>query len=1181
MSITDDSQVQRSEELRLALVMNGGVSLAVWIGGVAYEINRFVAETHPVYQQLLELTQTRACVDVISGTSAGGVNGAALALACVYDASLSSLRELWLSKSSFADLLQDPGKANPSSLLKGEDYFLPALKDAFQNLVKDNKQVSPPMDLSLTATMLRGEPHSHLDDLGEDIKDVHHRAVFHYESSPDHPFNKLTIADDLASAARASASFPVAFEPCFFEKNKFENAATGKPGKFSHYLIDGGVLDNKPLRGALRAIFKMRPSGGVRRVLAYVVPDPSVTALTTGDKKKQPPPIIEVAMSSLLAIPAAQSIADELKEIDEHNKSVRQRRHTIAWLASNITSPNDLETMAKSLFGAYRKRRIDGFLDFVLEQVEAALVDVDQLKQDANATEQQQQNEVSVTTFGRHTRSWLKALWMSEDEAKVNADAAWKGFIPTVYQDLEDVNFSDKEPSEWLFGLYSIEFAAGIMLDLLRRTQRLSHLKKYGLKAAEEQAPPIPESLPPKISNADSSGWDLSENSINWDTFDWDLLDTVKRNRRNERTQTEPTNAKEVLPWEGAANILAKIRQARAEDAMLIKNDAADKLLTILWPPKTAAVNTASEIETRIVDWLKGCLKPTHPLQPPATPTQRNAELASEIAQVLLTLNKFMQEVSEAVKEKDKLRRDERMAYDELGRLYQLFFKDKPSADKLMRRLLQLEIVHYSMAGKSEKEDAIVELVQISARGKSPWGGSDTPEGKLTGMQMEHFGAFYRKSWRANDWMTGRLDGVSRIVRIALNPDRLHRLYAGRNILAAGKSLQASEYVLGFVKALAIDSAAPAHLELLKPYWNRQALLNELAFLDNTDSRIPETLPECAEALIRRLHLEVICKELPKVASCAQDDKLNGTGLGKQGKYLVQKVRDDLSQPKSIAINHFINIMFMEGNPRNMLRRKLFEWLTLPNPSRLMEPKAATEAFNDYPIGKEDIDQEVGEDLMTHTAGEALAVTHAALTGKHSGLGGVGSSLKILTLPVRLFLFLTKLLTQDSRTSAVLVTTVFTSGFLFVLGAVWFNKPPAWLAPVGWSMLIGWLGAVSLRRSKLIVLFFLGMLAAILVWTKSGGSQLFLYALIALTVVSFLPTWVGATLSALAAMWWTSGQPELADIGAGVCTFLPAWTHCKIVEVAANATTFVNMLGPVIVVGILAIIAYFGSRQNH
>src|SRR5690606_1403271 len=85
------SNVARSEELRLALVMNGGVSLAVWMGGVSYELDRFVGESHPVYRRLLELTRTRARIDVISGTSAGGINGAALALATVYDTSLHPL----------------------------------------------------------------------------------------------------------------------------------------------------------------------------------------------------------------------------------------------------------------------------------------------------------------------------------------------------------------------------------------------------------------------------------------------------------------------------------------------------------------------------------------------------------------------------------------------------------------------------------------------------------------------------------------------------------------------------------------------------------------------------------------------------------------------------------------------------------------------------------------------------------------------------------------------------------------------------------------------------------------------------------------------------------------------------------------------------------------------------------
>jgi len=72
------------EEVRIALVMNGGVSLAVWMGGVTTEIFRLVTQTHPVYREILKLTNSVAKVDVISGTSAGGVNGAALAIALLY-----------------------------------------------------------------------------------------------------------------------------------------------------------------------------------------------------------------------------------------------------------------------------------------------------------------------------------------------------------------------------------------------------------------------------------------------------------------------------------------------------------------------------------------------------------------------------------------------------------------------------------------------------------------------------------------------------------------------------------------------------------------------------------------------------------------------------------------------------------------------------------------------------------------------------------------------------------------------------------------------------------------------------------------------------------------------------------------------------------------------------------------
>ncbi|GJH14327.1 hypothetical protein CBA19CS11_35835 [Caballeronia novacaledonica] len=180
------------EELRIALVMNGGVSLAVWMGGVTNEIFRLVKERHPVYAGLLALTHSAARVDVISGTSAGGVNGAALSLALLYDSEFAKLREVWMNMRTFQDLLRDPLDKNPGSLLRGDDYFLPQIKEAFSKLAKTDQAAEVnapcpngpermPIDLRLTTTLLRGRLACTVDDLGTRVGDMDHRARFRFQ----------------------------------------------------------------------------------------------------------------------------------------------------------------------------------------------------------------------------------------------------------------------------------------------------------------------------------------------------------------------------------------------------------------------------------------------------------------------------------------------------------------------------------------------------------------------------------------------------------------------------------------------------------------------------------------------------------------------------------------------------------------------------------------------------------------------------------------------------------------------------------------------------------------------------------------------------------------------------------------------------------------------------------------
>ena len=123
----------RKEELRLAVVIYGGASLAVYMHGVTKELFKLVqaskrvrdtlqqdtpststvavADTEDVYEQLLlKMNQTsefRVVIDVIAGASAGAINGSMLAKALVNDLPLDAQTDVWLEKADVDHLTDD------------------------------------------------------------------------------------------------------------------------------------------------------------------------------------------------------------------------------------------------------------------------------------------------------------------------------------------------------------------------------------------------------------------------------------------------------------------------------------------------------------------------------------------------------------------------------------------------------------------------------------------------------------------------------------------------------------------------------------------------------------------------------------------------------------------------------------------------------------------------------------------------------------------------------------------------------------------------------------------------------------------------------------------------------------------------------------------------------------------
>jgi len=121
---TDPGDADALKELRLALVCYGGVSLAVYMHGLAQELHRLVIASTPgkhapdgttqaIYRELLDDlavqdgVRTRVVIDIISGTSAGGINGVSLARALAQDGELTPVRDLWLEHADITTLLRE------------------------------------------------------------------------------------------------------------------------------------------------------------------------------------------------------------------------------------------------------------------------------------------------------------------------------------------------------------------------------------------------------------------------------------------------------------------------------------------------------------------------------------------------------------------------------------------------------------------------------------------------------------------------------------------------------------------------------------------------------------------------------------------------------------------------------------------------------------------------------------------------------------------------------------------------------------------------------------------------------------------------------------------------------------------------------------------------------------------
>ncbi|MFP5460876.1 MAG: patatin-like protein [Gammaproteobacteria bacterium] len=232
------------------------------------------------------------------------------------------------------------------------------------------------LDLLVTVTDFHGSERTlYLHDPPV-VREREHRHVLRFSSG--RPGSAGDFGRDglpaLAFAARATASYPGAFPPAqiremdevlaarrqawagrsrFIERNFGHYAAMGLAPEDA-VLLDGGVLDNKPIRIAAEALRRHAAFREVDRRLIYVEPDP-------GRRQARPdlgvPGWMHVFRGALTDLPRHEPINDELAWIERTNAEVR-RQHA----AIDATRPNVVaivrEAAEGGLGGALSTERI-------------------------------------------------------------------------------------------------------------------------------------------------------------------------------------------------------------------------------------------------------------------------------------------------------------------------------------------------------------------------------------------------------------------------------------------------------------------------------------------------------------------------------------------------------------------------------------------------------------------------------------------------------------------------------------------------------------------------------------------------------------------------------------------------------------------------------------------------------
>ncbi|BDU76426.1 patatin-like protein [Mesoterricola sediminis] len=880
-----------TKEIRIAVVMYGGVSLAIYMNGVTQELLSLVratsgdpprdGSTEAVYLELARHLGgghdgpgwARFVVDLISGTSAGGINGVFLAKALAKGGDLAPLKDVWIEEGDLGKLLNDglsadpcvPPQVPPRSLLSGERMYV----KLFEALARMDAAAVPArplvedLELAVTATDLLGRvvPLSLSDGLVWERK---HKHVFRFRYSSEDGADDFGQADTpfLAFAARCTSSFPVAFEPMQLATVR-NLVGFGKvsPGAYplsapavwdqslarwqvffgepcggvrdaDRYYTDGGVLNNRPFSPILEALDRVKADVPHERKLFYIEPSPEHPEWDPSGKdaegRPKRPDALQNALAALVGLPSKQPIRDSLLQLKDRNALIRRIGTIVTDVVETLLGSLDLgEDYEARAFdtGRFRDEVATHPALRAYQGLKTATVIEDLARRVARVLGYPDRSE-EVLSLQALVRAWFEVEYGHDTMA----------FLIEV-----DISYR----------LRRIQFVKGRIQALLRKDPEALRLaaKLFGQAASEVGTPAFR-----------SEAMDL------WHHLNHEYLVLLQCSRKAQS--------------DAAGGIHVAIRDLK------LAPDDLYYILTGKWgvlagSAVPADLEQISHREERARELLR----------------KEAIRLGLDgVRDAIVNHYRPALEVSRQHIRKELADRTGGSPRAMVRRAAFLFFDNFDYFDAAILPITTGtdagELVPVEVA-RISPEDAVA--IRNEVQDRRP---------KLAGTALAHFGAFLERSWRRNDLLWGRLDGAERLIRTLAaghigSPALVDRLIdkAHQRIIAEELSAQAQADAAGLVLGSLLEDLAPSGRQSGPAAREQRELVKRLTGLPVGS---PDPNPGLMAFLLGALNPAGLRRALQEYAPSREPNRKNALAYLSRSVRILGRILEDIGQANKL-----------------------------------------------------------------------------------------------------------------------------------------------------------------------------------------------------------------------------------------------------------------------------------------